>query len=166
MAIARRGKNKKEYFTTQDLINCKPEIVVGIDPGTNTGITIYNCAKKEYVLCETMSIINAVFQIERVLSSYKGPFLITVEDSRSISGHKDKKLGAGSIRRDCAIWEDYLNSKSALSPNMVLYRFVKPTKNMYLKANPTVWLTVSKYKGKSLPSEHARDSATYIFRYL
>lgn len=166
MTIARRGKSKKEHFTAADLIQVKPEIVVGIDPGTNTGITIYDCVKKEYLLCDTMSIINAIFEIERVFANNKGPFLITVEDSRGISGSRDKKLGAGSIRRDCAIWDDYLNAKSSVSKGIVFYRFVKPTKNPYLKASPESWLMVSKYRGKRLPSGHARDSATYIFRYL
>ena len=165
MAIARRGRNKKEYFTKIDLLSLKPSVVIGIDPGTNTGITVYDCEKKEYIICETMLITNAVMIVEKIIST-RSPVLITVEDARAISGDPSKKLGAGSIRRDCSIWEDYLNEKSSIASNGVFYRFVKPLKNPYLKMEPTKWLAFSKYKGKRLPSEHARDSATYIFKYL
>lgn len=165
MAIARRGRKKKEYFTSVDLMSLRPSVVIGIDPGTNTGITIYDCDNKEYITCETMLITNAVILIEKIISE-RTPVLITVEDAREISGDASKKLGAGSIRRDCAIWEDYLNEKSSIASNGVFYRFVKPTKNPYLKIPPVQWLAFSKYKGKRLPSEHARDSATYIFKYL
>jgi hypothetical protein len=165
MTIARRGRNKKEYFTSVDLMSVNPSVVIGIDPGTNTGITVYDCEKKEYIACDTMLITNAIFLVEKIISQ-RSPVLITVEDSRSISGDASKKLGAGSIRRDCSIWEDYLNEKSSIASNGVFYRFVKPTKNPYLKIPILQWMTISKYKGSKRPSEHARDSATYIFKYL
>lgn len=146
----------------------KYSIVIGIDPGTNTGFTAYNCDTKQYLHCETLPIHIAIFRIEKLVEFDFFPrgMLIIVEDSRHISGPNEKKLGAGSIRRDCSIWEDYLEELVKRTSKDITFIFVRPTNNKYLKMNPHEWTKYSKYQGNRMPSEHARDSATYLFKYI
>lgn len=154
--------------STELLYYRKFSVVVGIDPGTHTGITAYDCDKKEYLFCLTLSIHNAIFRLDSLLNGIYSPkgILVIVEDSRHISGSAEKKLGAGSIRRDCSIWEDYLTDTIKKLGKDINFLFVRPTKNIYLKMDPDKWRTMAKYMGQKLPSEHARDSATYLFKYV
>jgi hypothetical protein len=146
----------------------KYSIVVGIDPGTHTGMTAYNCDKKEFIFCETLSIHNAIFKLQSLVDCAYFPkgMLIIVEDSRHISGGPEKKLGAGSIRRDCSIWEDFLTDFIKVSGKDLNFIFIRPSNNIYLKMDSDKWRMMAKYNAPKLPSEHARDSATYLFKYI
>lgn len=146
----------------------KYSLVIGIDPGTNTGFTAFNCDKKEYIHCDTLSIHQAIFRIEKMIEMSNMPkgMLIIVEDSRGISGPNEKKLGAGSIRRDCSIWEEYLTELIKKSGKDISFQFIRPTNNRYLKMPPQEWVKYAKFTWTKIPSEHARDSATYLFKYI
>jgi hypothetical protein len=146
----------------------KYSIVVGIDPGTHTGMTAYNCDKKEFIFCETLSIHNAIFKLQALVDGAYFPkgMLIIVEDSRHISGSAEKKLGAGSIRRDCSIWEDFLTDFIKISGKDLNFIFIRPSNNIYLKMDSDKWRMMAKYTAPKTPSEHARDSATYLFKYI
>ena len=146
----------------------KYSVVIGIDPGTHTGITVYNCDSKEYVHCETLMIHQAIFKIQSLIdmSLFPKGLLIIVEDSRNISGPNEKKLGAGSIRRDCSIWEDYLTELVKKTSKDINFLFIRPTNNKYLKMDADTCAKYAKYTWTKMPSEHARDSATYLFKYI
>jgi len=74
------------------------------------------------------------------------------------------KMGAGSIRRDCSIWEDYLNDITKKHKN-VHTSYLRPTGNRFLKMEAEAWKKYVNWEGKA-PGEHARDSATYLFKYF
>jgi hypothetical protein len=166
--IKRRRIETASAESPQLLTIRKYSIVVGIDPGTHTGMTAYDCEKKEYLFCETLSIHNAIFRLQEMANGlyFQKGMLIIVEDSRHISGSAEKKLGAGSIRRDCSIWEDFLTDLLKKCGKDINFLFIRPSKNIYLKMDPDKWRVFSKYSAPKLPSEHARDSATYLFKYI
>ena len=168
MTIAKRGSKRSLNNTAQDIAYKKFNVVIAIDPGTNTGLSIYDCDNKEWIMCSTLQIHKALFIINNIITE-KNPninILIIVEDSRKISGGREKLLGAGSIRRDCSIWEDYLNEKAKLYNMTVLFTFISPKGNKYLKMDKEVWKQIAKWGESKMPSEHARDSATYLFSYI
>ena len=153
----------------------KYKAVIAIDPGTNTGISVAVCDDpfddkyaKKIVVCKSEMIHNALNTVRSVVNDAieKGYLvLVIVEDARDISSTADKKLGAGSIRRDCSIWEDFLGEMIA-NGLPVRLNLRKPTGNKFLKMNPESWRRYAKYTETKLPNEHARDSATYLFSYI
>jgi hypothetical protein len=170
----KRRVKRKRIVSASSIVSTGPvsfrnySIVVGIDPGTHTGITIYNCDTKEYIHCETLKIHQAIFKLQSIIDMSLIPkgMLIIVEDSRNISGPAEKKLGAGSIRRDCSIWEDYLTELVKKTSKDINFLFIRPTNNKYLKMDADLWVKYAKYTWTKMPSEHARDSATYLFKYI
>ena len=80
--------------------------VIGIDPGKNTGIAIKDLEGDRLIFMSTMMIHQAFDLIKDDLDeSY-----ILVEDAhlwndKSAKNYHARAQGAGSIKRDCTIWE-------------------------------------------------------------
>ena len=168
MTIAKRGLKRSRNSTGMDIAFKDFNIVISIDPGTNTGLSIFDCDNKEWIMCRTMEIHKALFVINNIMAE-KEPnvnILVIVEDSRKISGGRERLMGAGSIRRDCSIWDDFLNDKVKVYKETVLFVFISPKGNKYLKMDKELWKQYAKWEDNKMPSEHARDSATYIFSYI
>jgi hypothetical protein len=83
---------------------------IGIDPGTNTGIALFDPWKFEFITIRTIKIHQAM---EMLLTYDPKEIFVRVEDARlrkwfGKSSGREKLQGAGSIKRDCSIWEDFL----------------------------------------------------------
>ena len=94
-------------------------ICIGIDPGTHTGVAVWDTREGKFLSLATMPIHRA---LEMVLAWrdgmwYKDKYIhekveVVFEDARQRTwfGHGDtnaKAQGAGSVKRDCSIWEDF-----------------------------------------------------------
>lgn len=136
-------------------------LIVGIDPGVETGFAIWKPAPPELMAVESWSILNAM----RLLANIKDDVaLVIVEDARKrkwFGNRADMKTqqygagvreGVGSIKRDCAIWEEYLQGLG-LPFEM---RYPSATK---MKAEPFARLT----GWASRSNEHGRDAAMIVF---
>lgn len=128
-------------------------IKIGIDPGTHTGIAIKQ--DNALVKLETMRIYDALQTVER-WSRLEGGAFVRVEDARlrtwfGKSGPERWK-GAGSIGRDCAIWEEFL-TELQIPFEMVHPKFVKETTADYFKR-------LTGWNGRT--SKHAREAAWLI----
>jgi len=133
--------------------------IVGIDTGSNTGVAVYEIGTG-FVDIQTLKIHNALFhanQYNRVETFF------IVEDARMRKYFgKDfnivKLQGAGSIKRDSTIWDDFL------SDTLSQYSLVSPAVLApYTKLhNTTVFRNLTKWEGKT--SIHARDAA-YLVLY-
>lgn len=83
-------------------------VIIGVDPGTNTGIAMK--MHGDFKLIETVTIWNAM-NLVKDWAEYKGKqnTFVRVEDARLRTwfGNTGPEVwkGAGSINRDCAIWE-------------------------------------------------------------
>lgn len=128
-------------------------IYIGIDPGVNTGIAVWHTGLKEFLLITSMPILGAM---EKVTSYPKA--IVYIEDARQRkwfgNSGKERLQGAGSIKRDCQIWEDFLKA------NEILHYWVAP-KNNKTKMDATTFKNMTKYLGRT--NEHGRDAATLVF---
>lgn len=148
------------------------DYAVGIDPGTATGVALAlpetEARGYRWEQLQTLPLHRALAYVEdivRRLESERGcaRVLVVVEDARQISGPALKKLGAGSIRRDCKVWEELLADLGAELDGLRTI-FVKPTNRTLRKLDAEQLAT---YTGCQLKgSQHARDAAGVLFPYL
>lgn len=136
-------------------------IYIGIDPGTHTGLAIWDSPKEEFVTIDTLSIIQALDKVARFYKDNKGLFdiMLLFEDARQRTwyghGNTNAKLqGAGSVKRDCNIWEEFCKEKG------IPFRAIPPQKGG-TKLTPQYFRLLTGYKGRT--SEHARDAAMLVF---
>ena len=136
--------------------------LVGIDPGKNTGIAVWDTTAQAFTTLETVHIHEAL-QIVFRLDVTDGPVMVYFEDARqrkwlpkdtSSSEYRGHLMGAGSVKRDSVIWQD------ALTDWCIPFEMVPP------RAGATKWdadtfARITGYKGRT--SNHARDAALLVY---
>ena len=149
-------------WTSADLAKkqAKYEVVIGIDPGTHTGIAIKSCG--EWHAIETCTIYHAIKRVVAAESYCAGEgekLFIRIEDARKRSWFgntgKERLKGAGSVERDCAIWEEVL-TELKIPFEMVHPKNVKETTAEY-------FAKISGWNGRT--SKHSREAAFLILNY-
>lgn len=133
-------------------------ILIGIDPGTKTGIAVKSLRTQLYKQVETFPIHRAMDLVNTYLADKSCEVYVFVEDARLRSWipketGREVLQGAGSIKRDCAIWEDFLTDKGAS------FKMVAPAQGR-TKWNPQLWQAVTGWAGRT--SNHARDAAMIV----
>lgn len=130
--------------------------VIGIDPGTNTGLAIWSRVKKEYSLIKTCSIVEAQDIILKCYDCHHT--FIRIEDARQRtwfgSVGREVLQGVGSVKRDCNIWEEFCRYYG------YEFELVHP-KRSKTKMSVKQFKALTGYKGST--SEHARDAAMLVF---
>ena len=144
----------KAFFEDGNASARKPNTMIGIDPGTNTGVAIK--LNGNLVGVDTMTIIEAINCVSGWAENQKDDVLVRIEDARlrtyfGKSG-SEKWKGAGSIMRDCAIWEDEMKRQG------IMYEMVHPKNVKATTAEQFKALTGWKYR----TSIHAREAAWMI----
>jgi hypothetical protein len=131
-------------------------LYVGIDPGTETGWAIWDRDQKRLTDMRTMTCVEAMVQV--AMMHRAGSLGLVVFEDSNLHGRRDKSpgaaMGAGSIRRECAIWREWLEI------HQIPYRAVSARqKGAKLSAEQFVKLT-----GKAgRTSQHARDAAMMVW---
>jgi hypothetical protein len=132
--------------------------VIGIDPGVETGMCVWDCFGKRIRQVATVKIHVAMAGVKFWHDSYPDGVLVRVEDARKRKwfdgAGREKLQGAGSIKRDSKIWDDYLQDLG------VAYEMVAPADNK-TKLDSKRFAMVTKHTGKT--SEHARDATMLVF---
>lgn len=130
---------------------------IGIDPGKKTGFAVWNLDLAELEVVMAAGIIEVIGLIDDMLE-VGHDIELTFEDARlrtwfGNSG-REKLQGAGSIKRDCTIWEEFCKSRNI--PNTA----VKPA------AGATKW-SATKFERitgwTKRTSEHSRDAALLVY---
>lgn len=140
------------YYALQENTRTKM-IYIGIDPGVNTGLCLME-SNTIYIL-KTCGIVEALFNV----SAWKITHDITIiiEDARLRRGFKvgnERAQGAGSIKRDCSIWEEFCNKESI--------QLIKvPPQNTRTKLSPEAFAKITGYTKRT--SNHARDAAMLVW---
>jgi hypothetical protein len=149
-------------------------IVVGIDPGTTTGLAVWDAKERKLWRVESMLIhqaMTAVLDIRaqkgtRGMPLEPGQLLVIFEDARTlrVTGgrmeNEQKKYGAavregvGSIKRDSAIWEDFLEDHGIAYQGKRWTRGTTKWDADYFKRT-TGWTGTT--------NNHARDAAVIVF---
>ena len=132
-------------------------VVIGIDPGVNTGIAVWDRPLQTFMSIETVQIHQAMEKV-RQLHGAGMVHEVVFEDARLRTwfGTKGREAlqGAGSIKRDCSIWEGYLQHLG------VKYRIVPP-KAVRTKLNAEKFQRMTNWPHRT--SEHARDAAMVVW---
>lgn len=134
--------------------------LIGIDTGTHTGIAIWDGKGKRFLSIKTMPIHEALLFIHK----YIGLTYVTVvfEDARkrrwygtqTASRDRARLQGAGSIKRDCTIWEE------ALTDWGIPFEKVAPRNNM-TKLSAEQFRRITGWTEQT--NEHGRDAAMLVF---
>lgn len=133
-------------------------LLIGIDPGTKTGLAMYLPNRKSLIHVGTHGILDAMREINQ-LSAYKH---LVIEDARLVKykTSKEKAQGAGSVKRDCSIWQEFCEYNEKYSIRGFSWEFVRPSKSL-TKWNSKQFQAATGWKGRT--SEHARDAAMLVF---
>ncbi len=138
--------------------------MIGIDPGTNTGVAVWDKREGKLIEVRTTSIHKALFDVEFSIQVFgdKG-VLIRCENPNTWKPHKgtdrhdvSKLQGAGSIKRDFAIWRDFAKDLGIDFEGVNLHSSLKKLSD-YNFRRMTGW--------DMRTSEHARDAAMLCFGY-
>lgn len=131
-------------------------ICIGIDPGTHTGMAVWDSKEGKFLSLETLPIHRAMVEVMNLRIGRE--ILVVFEDARQRKwfGKGDtnaKKQGAGSVKRDCSIWEEFCKDYG------IPFRAIPPVKGA-TKITPEYFKLISHYQGRT--SEHSRDAAMLV----
>lgn len=135
----------------------KFDLIIGIDPGVNTGIAAWNVKDKSFLFIQTVTAVQAE-EIVKKMAVEGRQVLVRYEDARLRTwfgkAGREQLQGAGSIKRDCSRWEEFLTH------NEIPFEEVAPRNNRTkMSADEfkklTGWL--------SSTNNHGRDAAALIF---
>lgn len=133
-------------------------IYIGIDPGTHTGVAVWDSREGKFLTLETLPIHRAISKVVFIAEIYKGDVQVVFEDARKRTwygnGDTNAKLqGAGSVKRDCSIWEDLCKDYG------IPFQAIPPVKGA-TKVTAEYFKMISHYEGRT--SEHSRDAAMLV----
>lgn len=134
----------------------KPTIYIGIDTGVNTGVGVWDTKQRKLTSVSTLQIDEAMEYVMSLADDYHNDVFVRYEDARLrkfITGGREKLQGAGSIKRDAKIWEDFLTRKN------IPHEAVAP-KNNRTKVSSDYFKKLTQWQGRT--SEHARDACMLV----
>lgn len=133
-------------------------LMVGIDPGVHTGFAIWHLSEQRFTDVRTTGIVDAM-RLIHLMRDVGSLHSVRFEDARLRKwfGTKGREAlqGAGSIKRDCSIWQEFMDSMDG-----VPYLPVSPLEKG-LKLNAKEFARMTKWEGRT--SQHARDAAMLIY---
>ncbi len=138
---------------------------IGIDTGVNTGLCIWSKPNKKIHWLDAYKIHEAMDVVKDWVKNYPGDVFIRVEDARlrkwiprekNAKDEAGRREGAGSVKRDAIIWEDFLKSIRAE------FEMVAP-KNNKTKMKAEYFGKVTGWTEQT--NEHTRDAAMLVFGF-
>ncbi len=130
-------------------------IIIGIDPGKHTGMAYWNTESKKLLRVEEMLIHQVMNSVDLM---HHTADLVIFEDARLRTwfGAKGKEAlqGAGSIKRDSTIWEDFLIDRK------IPFIAAAPRSNK-TKLSSDQFKLITGWEGRT--NEHARDASMLVF---
>lgn len=131
-------------------------LLVGIDPGVNTGLAIWDKPNGRFTRVETLLIHEALL----ILLEHKSEIIVCMEDARQRrwfgKSEKNNAQGVGSIKRDCGIIED-----ACKDWNIQFIPFAPALQKGLTKWTAERFKKVTGWAGRT--SVHARDAALIVY---
>jgi hypothetical protein len=132
--------------------------MVGIDPGVNTGFALWEPLEKRLSEVGSTTIVVAMRRVEAIQEA-GALSLVVFEDARLRTGYfgersEHKKQGAGSIKRDCSVWEEWLTVIGAQ------YVAMSPLQKG-AKLDDAPFRKITGWAKRS--NSHARDAAMLVY---
>lgn len=138
-------------------------IWIGIDTGVHTGLAIWDGNGRRFLSIEQLKIHRAMGVVEALAKANPGAVRARVEDARqrkwipnmgSFRNEIGRAKGAGSVERDCSIWEDFLADIN------VPCEMVAPRNNV-TKLRQEAFANMTGWNQRT--NEHERDAAMLVF---
>lgn len=138
-------------------------LYIGIDPGKHTGLAVWESECKAFDAIATLPIHEALERVRRLHKAYGQDLLIIFEDARqrtylprerNASEYRGRLQGAGSVKRDCTIWEDFCKDLG------ITYEAIPPRQGL-TKWTAETFRNITGWEGTT--SEHARDAALLVY---
>lgn len=133
-------------------------MLIGIDVGVKTGFAIYDTKSKSFSKIQTLKIHDAMDIVKKEFALNGQSLKVYFEDARQRrwfgNSGREKLQGAGSVKRDSSIWEDFLISLN------IQFEMIPPKRNA-TKLSVSVFAKLTGYKERT--SEHGRDAAMLVF---
>lgn len=137
-------------------------IIAGIDPGVKTGVALWDTMERKFISINTWNIHQAINKMHwlRQKDSLRE---IRFEDARlrkwfpevKNSPEAIKKLqGAGSVKRDCSIWQEFCEYHG------IPFQAIAPARGQ-TKWTAEYFKRLTGWQGRT--SQHARDAAALVF---
>lgn len=110
---------------------------IGIDTGVHTGFAVWHSDTKYLAEVSTMTITQAMERV-KMISDIRGKdnIRLFIEDARQRkwfgNAGREKLQGAGSVKRDSRIWEDWCREQG------LQYRMVAPKNNRHKTVRSTI----------------------------
>lgn len=134
-------------------------LYIGIDTGTHTGLAVWDTKTQMFLSIECVKIHTAMRSVEMFVNHDPKGVIVRFEDARLRnwfgSAGREQLQGAGSIKRDCTIWDDYLTDLHAR------FEAIPPRKNL-TKMTAEAFERITGWKGRT--NEHERDAAMLVFQ--
>lgn len=135
--------------------------VLGIDCGVNTGFALWDCTEKKLIVVKTYSAHEAWSAVRHLTHVYgKDAVFIRFEDARLRKwfgdAGREQLQGAGSIKRDSTLWEDFCKIEG------IAYEAVAPKRNK-TKTTAEYFKRVTGWQKAT--NEHSRDAGMMVFQF-
>ncbi len=143
-------------------------IAIGVDPGVNTGVAVWDSGEFKLKIVQSMNIIEAmdfVLTWSGACRFNKTPMIVIVEDARKRKGrftiadaNEEKygggvREGVGSVKRDSKIWEEFLTHHE------IPFELRTPR---VTKRSPEEFARMTAWTERT--SKHGRDAAMIVFQ--
>lgn len=138
-------------------------IYIGIDTGVDTGLAVWDSTSRRLVSVQTVKIHRAMETVLCYRATEGDGLVVVFEDARqrrwipregSWSRAKGRAMGAGSVKRDAVVWEDFLTDYG-------IRYLMEPPKKGLTKWDKDTFAHVTGFKGRT--SHHGRDAALLVF---
>lgn len=137
-------------------------LYIGIDTGRATGFAVWESECREFDAIATLPIHEALDRVRRLHKAYGDDLVVVFEDARqrkwlprekNASQYRGRLQGAGSVKRDATIWEDFCQDLG------IRYEAKAPTKGA-TKWSAETFRKVTGWEQRT--SNHARDAALLV----
>jgi hypothetical protein len=141
-------------------IDKKYRFIIGVDTGVNTGYAVWDRSQRKYLTIKSLKIHSLIITLFLLITDkgYKDKFYVLAEDARKRKWFGDnsqaKLIGAGSIRRDGSILEDFLTDYA------IPHEMIAPRKGM-TKWNDEYFKKMTGWNERT--NSHSRDAACLIY---
>lgn len=142
--------------------------IIGIDPGTETGLAIYNRPTRSIELITSGTLLEMQYLLQAHPWNARikaGLVFVRMEDARlrtwiphqkTETAERGRREGAGYVKAHCAIWEDFCKIWG------IPYELVPP-KNNKTKVKADYFKQLTGWPGRT--NEHERDSCMLVYGY-
>ena len=139
----------------------RPRIIIGIDPGVNTGYAMSMDGTGAILELLTTKIHTAMSKVQALNRCYNmshGIYCFVEDPNKRVwfgpeKNYRDKAQGAGSVKRDFSIWRDFLEDEDI--------PMIPVAPKDIATVNHEMFCRLTKWAGKT--NEHNRKAGLLVF---